>query len=109
MTDGRSEPANYNALLNIMQRDQVTLSTIGLGQDADVQLLQYLAIRGKGRFYYTNNANDLPHIFAEEARLSAGSPREVMRPVPKELLLLKFRPELVLSKTPPLNVLLPKR
>jgi Ca-activated chloride channel family protein len=72
MTDGRSDPANYTPLLQAMQRDQVTLSTIGLGQDADVNLLHYLAARAKGRFYYTNNAADLPRIFAQEARLSAG-------------------------------------
>jgi Mg-chelatase subunit ChlD len=75
MTDGRSDPASYDRLLALMQRDQVTLSAIGLGQDADTVLLQYLAARGKGRFYYTNDAADLPRIFAEEARISAGSAR----------------------------------
>jgi hypothetical protein len=75
MTDGRSEPDDYNVLLNQFKSHQVTLSAIGLGQDADVELLKYLAARGKGRFYYTANAADLPRIFAEEARLSAGSAR----------------------------------
>ncbi|MBV9279867.1 MAG: VWA domain-containing protein [Chloroflexi bacterium] len=77
MTDGVSEPAHYGPLLALARRNQVTISTIGLGQDADVGLLRYLARWGKGRFYYTENARDLPRIFAREARLSAGPSRRV--------------------------------
>ncbi len=73
MTDGRSDPANYLPLLKEAQELKITISTVGLGPDADVQLLHYIAVVGKGRFYYTTNANDLPRIFAEEARLAAGS------------------------------------
>ncbi|MGH2344174.1 MAG: VWA domain-containing protein [Chloroflexota bacterium] len=73
MTDGRSDPANYLPLLKEAQQLKITISTVGLGPDADVQLLHYIAVVGKGRFYYTTNANDLPRIFAEEARLAAGS------------------------------------
>ncbi len=73
MTDGRSDPANYLPLLQEAQQLKVTISTVGLGPDADVQLLHYMAALGKGRFYYTTNAQDLPRIFAEEARLAAGS------------------------------------
>jgi Mg-chelatase subunit ChlD len=73
MTDGRSEPDNYAPLMAQMQKEHVTLSAIGLGEDADTQLLQYLAAQGKGRYYFTNQASDLPKIFAEESRLSAGS------------------------------------
>jgi Ca-activated chloride channel homolog len=73
MTDGRSDPANYLPALREAQRLKVTISTVALGPDADIQLLHYMAALGKGRFYYTTNARDLPQIFAEEARLSAGS------------------------------------
>ncbi len=73
MTDGRSDPANYLPLLQEAQKLQITISTVGLGSDADVQLLHYIAAEGKGRFYYTSNASDLPNIFAQETRLAAGS------------------------------------
>jgi uncharacterized membrane protein len=73
MTDGRSDPADYLPLLQEAQKLQITISTVGLGADADVQLLHYMAAEGKGRFYYTSNANDLPNIFAQETRLAAGS------------------------------------
>jgi Ca-activated chloride channel homolog len=77
MTDGVSEPGPYNRLLNLMARRAVTLSTIGLGMDADVNLLRSLANEGKGRFYYTNDASTLPRIFLNEAQLSAGPVRVV--------------------------------
>lgn len=73
MTDGRSDPANYQPLLRQAQQRKITISTVALGPDADVQLLRSIASSGKGRFYYTTNAEDLPRIFAEEARLAAGS------------------------------------
>ena len=73
MTDGRSDPANYQPLLREAQQRKITISTVALGPDADIQLLQSIATSGKGRFYYTTNARDLPRIFAEEARLAAGS------------------------------------
>jgi len=73
MTDGVSDPVSYTPLLRLLESHQVTLSTVGLGTDADVTLLQMLARVGKGRFYYTNDASALPRIFADEARLSAGS------------------------------------
>jgi Ca-activated chloride channel homolog len=73
MTDGRSDPANYLPLLQEAQKLRITISTVGLGPDADIQLLHYMAAVGKGRFYYTTNASDLPRIFAQETRLAAGS------------------------------------
>lgn len=84
MTDGVSNPANYRGLLARIARAHITLSTVGLGQDADVRLLKELARAGRGRFYYTANAADLPHIFAKEVRLSAG-PSRVAGTVPVEV------------------------
>ena len=73
MTDGMSDPANYQPLLTQAQQRKITISTVALGPDADVGLLRSISSSGKGRFYYTTNAQDLPRIFAEEARLAAGS------------------------------------
>jgi len=73
MTDGRSDPADYRPLLKLAQQRKITISTVALGPDADVSLLRSISSSGKGRFYYTTNAEDLPRIFAEEARLAAGS------------------------------------
>ncbi len=73
LTDGKSDPADYRPLLTLAQQRKITISTVALGPDADVSLLRSISSAGKGRFYYTTNAQDLPRIFAEEARLAAGS------------------------------------
>lgn len=75
MTDGVSSGGPYSKLVNRLHRDHITLSTVGMGQDADTALLKQLAKSGHGRYYYTNNANDLPKIFAREVRRSAGPSR----------------------------------
>jgi len=73
LTDGKSDSADYRPLLTLAQQRKITISTVALGPDADVSLLHSISSAGKGRFYYTTNAQDLPRIFAEEARLAAGS------------------------------------
>ena len=37
----------------------------------DVGLLQWLAEEGRGRFYFTSRARDIPHILTKETRLAA--------------------------------------
>lgn len=84
MTDGVSNPAHYAPLIRTLRAEHVTLSTVGLGSDADIPLLKRLARAGSGRFYYTANASQLPHIFAKEVRLSAG-PVKVTGAIPVSL------------------------
>ena len=48
MTDGRSDPADYRPLLREAQQRKITISTVGLGPDADVQLLQSIATARQG-------------------------------------------------------------
>jgi hypothetical protein len=55
----------------MMQEQEITLSTIAVGLDADANLLQWLADRGEGRFYFTDRARDIPQILTKETRLAA--------------------------------------
>jgi hypothetical protein len=73
LTDGVSEPGDYDGLLKKMAANGVTLSTVAVGADADVRLMQYLAVEGKGRYYYTEDGNALPQIFAHESHLASRS------------------------------------
>jgi Mg-chelatase subunit ChlD len=63
------EPGNYKQLLDTIAPLGITVSVIGLGTeaDSDANFLKDVARRGKGRFYFTNNVEDLPRLFAEEA------------------------------------------
>jgi Mg-chelatase subunit ChlD len=75
LTDGKSRTGtreSYQRLIEDAAADNVTLSTIAIGSDSDTELLQFLAERGGGRYYFTDNAEDIPSLTLEEAQ-SAGS------------------------------------
>jgi uncharacterized membrane protein len=71
LTDGNSQQSDYSNLLAMMREQEITLSTIAVGLDADANLLQWLADRGEGRFYFTDRARDIPQILTKETRLAA--------------------------------------
>jgi Mg-chelatase subunit ChlD len=68
MTDGISEPENYAPLLSSLEADHIQVATIALGSDADKSLLYDIAKATGGNYYNTNDARDLPRIFAKETR-----------------------------------------
>lgn len=70
LTDGISPytPA-YESLLQNLTSNNITLSTVAVGQDADVNFLQSLADKGGGRSYYTEDESTLPAIFSRETTL----------------------------------------
>lgn len=70
MTDGQAEKDGYTRLVESMRKDNITLSTVAVGSDADTSLLENLAQKGNGRYYYTNEFTDLPKIFAKETNMA---------------------------------------
>lgn len=62
------EPGRYRQLIAEMVSQGVSLSVIGLGRptDRDADFLRDVAERGKGRIFFSDNANDLPTLFAQE-------------------------------------------
>lgn len=73
LTDGMSLPGDFKHAVQALNAAGVTLSTVAVGQDADLQLLEGLARGGGGRFYYTDDPWMLPRIFTKEAFLVAKS------------------------------------
>jgi uncharacterized membrane protein len=73
LTDGVSEGGDYDGLLKKMEENGVTMSAVAVGSDADQGLMQSLAARGKGQYYYTEDGNALPQIFAHESHIAARS------------------------------------
>ena len=63
------EPGEYQRLLEKLETLGITVSVIGLGQDADkdAAFLKDVAARGKGRIYFAATADDIPRLFAQEA------------------------------------------
>ncbi len=44
----------------------ITISTVAFGLDADQSLMEHIAGRGQGRFYFTSDPHTIPRIFVSE-------------------------------------------
>jgi Ca-activated chloride channel homolog len=69
MTDGESNDRGYEDLLARMASNQITLSTLAIGSDADPRLLTTLAHLGGGRYYFTERTNQIPRIASKETSI----------------------------------------
>lgn len=70
LTDGQGESSNYNDIIEGYTGQNVTLSTVAVGQGSDERLLERLADNCGGRYYYSDIAAEIPKIFAQEVFLS---------------------------------------
>lgn len=73
LTDGQDGYGAYDPLLEKLNENGITLSSVAIGSGADTKLLEGLASRGGGRYYYSDAGTSLPRIFAQEVFLSAQS------------------------------------
>jgi hypothetical protein len=91
LTDGQTEGGGYEGLAGQMKGEGMTVSTVAIGQDADVRLLQTIAAAGGGKFYETLDPANLPKIFTQDAMVHMGKLiREesfTPRPVERHLML----------------------
>lgn len=74
LTDGQDSYGmiQYDDLVNQMKSEKITLSTVAVGNDANSNLLRYLAENSGGRSYIADRASNLPRIFAKEFFMSTG-------------------------------------
>ena len=70
LTDGRSAPGDFDAVMRRAANENVTLSAVGVGDDADRFLLEKLAADGAGRAYFCDDPQSVPQIFARETKLA---------------------------------------
>ncbi|MCA9971832.1 MAG: VWA domain-containing protein, partial [Anaerolineales bacterium] len=54
------------ALIEALVAENVTISTVSIGNGPDVPWLQEMAALGNGRFHFTDQAANLPQIFTQE-------------------------------------------
>ena len=66
MTDGLAPAGDYEGLTAQMRDNGITLSTIAIGTDADVNVLQNLADWGRGRYYDASDPTDVPRFVLKE-------------------------------------------
>ncbi len=71
LSDGQMTRGDFQGLLRRMSKDKITVSTVAIGKDADVQLMVDIAKWGRGRFYYTEDSQTIPRIFTLETQLAS--------------------------------------
>jgi uncharacterized membrane protein len=69
------QPGRYRELLEECRKANITVSVVGLGtaSDVDAELLRDIARRGEGRVFFTQNAQELPRLFAQDTFVVARS------------------------------------
>ncbi len=62
------EPGEYKTLLDRTSKAGITVSVVGLGHeyDSDAEFLKDVARRGNGLCYFSDRADELPRIFAQD-------------------------------------------
>jgi Mg-chelatase subunit ChlD len=92
LTDGHSTPGDFEGIASDMVAARITLSSVAVGDGADQELLERLAQVGGGRYYFCDDPNAVPQIFAKETVEASKSAINELPFVP-----LTVRPTQVLS------------
>ena len=71
VSDGQMTRGDFQGLLTRMSKDKITVSSVAIGKDADLELMVEVAKWGKGRFYYTEDSQTIPRIFTLETQLAS--------------------------------------
>jgi Mg-chelatase subunit ChlD len=71
LTDGQAENSGYDPLIEKLKKEKTTVSTVAVGKDSDTRLLQSIAKKAGGRYYYTDENTNIPRIFAKEIFMAA--------------------------------------
>lgn len=69
LSDGQTSGSGYQQLAAQIKNQNITISTVAVGRGAQSTLLKQVAEAGGGKFYYTDNAADLPRIFTEDTKV----------------------------------------
>ena len=102
LSDGRTYPDDYEALVKKMTDAKITVSSIAVGPSADNELLTNIAKWGKGRPYIVADPRELPQIFVKEAK-DATAPafdEKTITPVVKRAAFLQ---DVDIARMPPLR------
>lgn len=68
LTDGQTQGSGYASLAAQMRRENITTTTVAVGNDAAKGMLADVASRGGGKYYTAVNPRVLPKIFTRETR-----------------------------------------
>lgn len=67
LSDGVSASASFEEISRKIASDGITITTVAVGQDSDIELMKNIADWGGGRAYYTGDIYAIPRILTTEA------------------------------------------
>src|SRR2546426_11561050 len=73
LSDGLTDPGDFRGIAAAMTRDKITMSTVAIGRDADIEFMRNLARWGGGRTYVAKDLYSVPKIFTAEAVMALRS------------------------------------
>ena len=68
LTDGLAPPGPYDELTAQMRQNNITLSTVGIGSDADLPLMRRLAELGNGRYFEGTDPFEVPQMVIKDTQ-----------------------------------------
>ncbi len=68
VSDGKTYPDDYESLLGKIREADITVSTVAVGLEADIELLRSIAEWGDGNSYFIQDASRVQKILIDEAR-----------------------------------------
>ena len=85
LSDGKSQPDDFETLVTRMAKEEISVSTVAVGDEADRELLAQIAKWGNGRDYFIKEAARVPEIFIKETQIATEKTlvEEPFRPVVK--------------------------
>ena len=101
LTDGHSAPGDFEGITRQFVRDQITVSTVGVGE-ADNELLKIIADIGNGRHYSCDDPQAIPQIFAKETIAASKSAVQELPFVPVHITATTVLRQINLNAAPPL-------
>lgn len=72
LSDGQPVDKGYDDIIIEASEEGITVSTIGLAYSSNI--LEYMAMYGKGRYYYVASADELPNVMLSEAEQARVDP-----------------------------------
>lgn len=73
LSDGKTYADDYEELVRRMADEDITVSSVAVGEEADRDLLSDIAMWGNGRTYYIQDAQGVPQVFIKEAQIASQS------------------------------------
>jgi uncharacterized membrane protein len=73
LSDGQTPDNDFAGLVRDMRAQGMTVSSVSLGDGAAKEIMQMIAQEGGGRYYETNDPNNMPQIFTKETMQASRS------------------------------------